>query len=125
MNNVIEQVRKRARIIASGTLLTAASFAVPASAAYSTHTVLYTGCLTTGICFAGVSPAVPAGSSSCDMANADQVRWNATSSVGPEFSRIATAAFLAGKRITIDTAASCDGPVGAQYPMINQLHITP
>lgn len=120
----IDRAMKRARLLSVGGLL-AASVAVPASGAtfYSDHSVTFAGCLLDGTCFAGVSPAVPSTNTAC--AARDQVRWNGTSAVGQEWSRLATAALLAGKKITVEPIQNQTGGVNcnASYPTIDQLHI--
>lgn len=127
MKAMIQQAKKRARILMAGSLMVGASFASSASAAQSTHSVVVTGCLASNsICYAAVSPVIPAGSSNCDVANADQVRWSGTTAIGQEWSRIAMAAFLAGRKVTVDTSPTlCDSTGGTSFPIITGMHIGP
>ncbi len=101
MKILIEQIKKQARILGVGALLVGASFAQTASAGFSTHNLLYTGCLATGECYAGITPPIPKANSSC-ATDLTQVRWNVANG-GAEMSRAASAALLAGKTISFDT----------------------
>ena len=102
-----EALRKKTRILGGSALLAFASFASPAASAspYTDHTLTFVGCLDNGACYAGLSTPIPAENSSC--AQRTQIFWMVTNSAGApmpggaEMARIATAAFLAGKRVTV------------------------
>jgi len=126
MKTLIQPLKKMARLLSIGALLVVGSFAIPASATItSNYTVAFTGCMTNGTCYAGVTPSVP----SCGCTACDQVRWSVVSGTtavpgGLEMSRIASAAFLAGKHIAINTTGQC-GANPSSYPFIDMLHMAP
>jgi hypothetical protein len=107
-----------ALLLAGGTLTTSA-FALS-----SVYTPTKVGCFDNGTCYIVVSPAVPAGNSTC--ADKTQVRWKLPGVAGgvaggAEMYRTALTAMMAGRTMDINTyPSSCiDGYPSAFYMNAN------
>lgn len=114
MKTLVEQIRERARLLGAAALLVGTSFAATASAAIGTSNVTSAGCTANGECFAILSP--PAEVTGC---SGDQLRWS-VSSGGAEMARSASAAVLANKKITYETAGCLSGFARANFIQLLQ-----
>jgi hypothetical protein len=115
MKTLVEQIRERARLLGTAALLVGTSFATTASAAGGTSNVTSAGCFANGECFAVISPA--AENTGCS--SGDQLRW-IVSSGGAEMARSASAAVLANKKITFETAGCLSGFARANFIQLHQ-----
>ena len=106
-------------------LLAGGTLAGTAFANASTYTPLKVGCFDSGSCYIVVSPAVPAGNSSCG--DHSQVRWKLPGSAGgvsggSEMLRTALSAQMAGRTLDINTYSNDATKCVDGYPQVLYLN---
>ena len=111
--------------ISMGILLAGGTLAGHALATAATYTPVKVGCFDSGSCYIVVSPAVPAGNSSCG--DHSQVRWKLPGSVGgqaggSEMLRTALSAQMAGRTLDINTYANDAAKCVDGFPQVLYLN---